>query len=104
MFQVFKLKTAGQFVAASLKTTKTVDVSSWISTNTAHLNKLRDGKIAGEFVQGTNRVPADLVELHIYVPKANYSQVMESTWTNAIRANYPEIKVIISTVEQQIGL
>ena len=74
-------------------------------TNSEHLTKLRDGLIAGEFVQGTtSRVPADLVELHIYVPKANFSQAMESTWTNAIRAVYSDIKVVISTVEKQVGL
>ena len=62
-------------------------------------------KAAGEIVQGAaNRVPVDLAELHIYVPKANFSQSMESTWTNAITAAYPDIKVVISTIEKQLGL
>jgi len=100
----FARQVAGKYVAASVKSTKTTNVGSWISKNTAHLNKLRDGKIAGEFVQGANKVRADLVELHIFVPKANYSQAMESTWTNAIKALYPEIKVVISNVEKHVGL
>jgi len=69
---------------------------------------LRDGKFFGEFVQGSgasaNRVPADLVELHIYVPKANYSAGMEATWKAAIKTDYPDIDIFISTVENQVGL
>lgn len=55
-------------MAASLKTTTTIDVSNWmtVSNNAAHLNRLRDGKVAGEFIQGDNRALAELVELHIY--------------------------------------
>jgi len=67
---------AGKFDAASVKSTKTKDVSSWITANTSHLNKLRDGNLKAYFSQGSNTVRADIVELHIFVPKANYSQGM----------------------------
>ena len=102
----FARQVAGKDVAASLKTTTTIDVNNWMAVpkNTTHLNRLRDGKVAGEFVQGDNIVLAELVELHIYVPKANFSQSMESMWINTIGSAYPEIKVIISTIEKEIGL
>ncbi|HRI02061.1 MAG TPA: Hint domain-containing protein [Saprospiraceae bacterium] len=100
----FFKKVSGKNVAASVKTTKNETITQWLGSNRNHLNDLKNGKLTGEFSQGTNKVLVDQVEIHIYTPKSNFSQAMEAEWTVAIKAEFPEIKVIISDVEKHVGL
>ena len=88
-----------------MKTTKATTVTSWVSSNATHLGKLEKAKEAKVIRQGANSVPVDKVEVHIFVPKANYSSGMSSSWEAAIKQDYPDIdKVIVSTIEDAVGI
>ncbi len=89
-------------VAASMKTTTVNDVGNWISQNSNHLTDLVNGKNSGQFIWGNNTVLADKVELHIFMPKENYSISLAQTWKQAIEAQAPGVDVFISKLENHI--
>jgi len=102
----FYRRVSGVDIAVSMKTTTIPDVQTWLGyqRNIDNLNGLRAGRISGGFSLNDDFVPATQVELHIYVPDTNYSQAMEAAWTSAIHVDYPDVKVVIFTIEKQLGL
>jgi len=92
-------------IAASVKTTKNSNVSSWITTNSKHLKDLEKARNTGVVRQANNSVPVDQIELHIFIPDSNYSSSVAKAWEDAIKLEYPDIdKVIISTMEKAVGI
>ena len=87
----------GKLQVSSMKTTKVTDVQQWMYSNKKHLDKLNKIKdVVLEFDEAHKGHPQAF--LHIFVPdKANYT-----SWVKSIQADYKNIKVKISTIEESI--
>lgn len=89
-------KTVGnKLKVASMKTTKTKDVASWMSTNAKHLkelNALTDDKTIGTLTGKAEPY------LYIFVPKGTDI----TDWATKINKNYTSINVVMKTIEESL--
>lgn len=91
----FYKKVGNKLKVASMKTTKTKDVASWMSTNAKHLselNALTDDKTIGTLTGKAEPY------LYIFVPSKTYT----TDWVTKITSKYKNIKVVINTIEESL--
>jgi hypothetical protein len=97
-------KVNGKNLAISVKTTTTPSADTWFAANTKHLDDLKEGFLKKIFEQGKTKVPVDLIQLHIFVPKGNQMSVSQLQNLVDGRIGAGKVKVIVDTIEKGIGI
>ncbi len=88
-------------LAVSMKTTKVKEVTSWLSSNSNHLDDLVNGLSEGIQWNG-HHIKYTKVRLDIYMPKNIYTPTKATQWKNHLKNLYPDIEFDISTLEKYL--
>ena len=89
----------------SMKTTKTTNVNQWKNYQSVQDNilALKQGLISNQGILWNGKtIRYTNPEVHIYMPKNQYSEVLANTWRTTLEDLYPEIKFEIGIMESYI--
>ena len=88
----------------SMKTTTVTNVSTWLNSDPIQKNIrfLREGAEFGLESNG-KKVFYENPEIHVYFPQEKFSQSLKTEWLNVLNESYPDIKFVLSTLEEFIN-
>lgn len=86
-----------------MKTTTTTDVNKWLGSKLIkkNLDNLEAGLDEGITWSGKT-INYSKAEVHIYIPKEKYTDVLKNEWLKILKAERPNIDFKINTLEEFI--
>ncbi|WP_113637147.1 fibronectin type III domain-containing protein [Nubsella zeaxanthinifaciens] len=92
--------------AVSMKTTITTNVDNWLASAPIQKNIgfLTDGLNPTKGLQSNSKLMfIQNAEIHIYMPKANITEALKTTWMNKLNTVNPKIKFEIKALEDFVN-